>query len=311
MKRLKQLLSAVIILASFAFIVYYWRSHPEIVTQLKQVSPLTIAALLGLYAVMTFVLVLIYDTILQMCGKRIPIAENSLLTMYSSIINFFGPLQSGPGFRTVYLKQKHGVSMRSYISGTLVYYALFGMFNAVFLALGIITLAYAPFLLLAVVMAILAVGYIFGRAGSRSGRSSSSSIMKRFQPYVSGPLFTRLAILSLLQAVIVVVIYTTELRAIGNPVSLTQAIAYSGAGSLALFVSLTPGALGFRESFQYVSQGIHHVNSNAIVTANLLDRSVYVVFLGILMILVLAFHAQKRLKIELAEPTDPKAANHD
>ncbi len=294
LKRLKQLLGAVIILASFAFIVYYWRSHPEIITQLQQVSPVAIAMILGLYAVMTFVLVLIYDTILRMCGKRIPIGENSLLTMYSSIINFFGPLQSGPGFRTVYLKQRHAVPMTSYISGTLVYYALFGTFNLLFLAVGIVSLAFAPLLLLAVVPVVLALRYVLGRTGNLG-------IVRRFQPYVTGSLFTRLVVLTLLQAALVIVIYSTELHAIGNPVSLTQAIAYSGAGSLALFVSLTPGALGFRESFQYISQGIHHVDSNAIVTANLLDRSVYVVFLGLLFLAILALHGRKRLQVH--QPT--------
>ncbi len=288
LKRLKQLLGAFLVLASFAFLAYYWHAHPEIVTQLQSVSLPTILMLLSLYLIMTLLLVLIYDTILRICSKPIPLGEHTLLTMYSSIINFFGPLQSGPGFRTVYLKQRHGVPIKSYLSTTLVYYALFGGFNLLFLAVGIIPLAYAPILLL-----ILLAVYL-----SRTHWAGRIAFLSRFNHSLRNSLAARLAALTLLQAILVVVIYSAELRAVGSPVSLTQAIVYSGAGSLALFVSLTPAALGFRESFQYVTQGIHHVDSNAIIAANILDRSVYVAFLGLLFVIILAFHARQRLYVK-------------
>lgn len=300
---LKQLLSVIIILASFAFFIYYWRSHPEIVTQLRQVSLITVVALLGLYACMTFVLVLIYDTVLRMCGKPISLAENSLLTMYSSVINFFGPLQSGPAFRTVYLKQRHGVPVKAYLSGTLVYYATFGILNLAFLAVGIsslISLTYvASFFLSLAVLTFISWYTVRRRAksGRVGGHGRFLQLVQRFQPYTSGRLFGRLVALAFMQAALVVAIYFIELEAIGNPVTFIQAVAYAGAGSLALFVSLTPGALGFRESFQYISQGLHNVDNNAIVTANLLDRSIYVLFLGILCVVILSFHAKKRLRI--------------
>ncbi len=131
--------------------------------------------------------------------------------------------------------------------------------------------------------------------------------LARFRPYMRGQLFARLAGLTFLQACLAAAIYMVELHAIGFQASLIEGIAYAGAGSLALFVSLTPGALGFRESFQYLSQSVHHVDSNAIVTANLLDRSAYVVFLGILFLVILAFHARKRLQVDAVTDKNLKA----
>lgn len=285
---LKRVLGTLVVVASFAFLVYYWRTHPEIVTQLKSVSPLAALTIMFLYLLMTLLLVAIYDTILRMCSKPIPLGEHTLLTMYSSIINFFGPLQSGPGFRTVYLKQRHGVSVKSYLTGTLIYYALFGIINVIFLLAGILAAAYLPLLLAA-----LAGGLLVARSLTARVR-----FLARFEQALRSPLLARLAVLTFLQAGLAAVIYAIELQAIGASVSPTQAIVYAGAGSLALFVSLTPAALGFRESFQYLTQSIHQVDSTAIVAANVLDRSAYVVFLGILFLVIIAFHARKQLGVK-------------
>lgn len=287
-RRAKQLLGALVVIASFAFLAYYWRTHPEIVTQLKSVSPIAVIAIMALYLMMTFVLVGVYDTILRLCAKPIPLGEHTLLTMYSSIINFFGPLQSGPGFRTIYLKQKHDVSAKSYLTGTLLYYALFGLINLVFLLVGAISAAYLPLLIGG-----LAGGLLVARLPA-----TRVSFLKRFEPALHSPLLIRLALLTFIQAVLVIIIYSIELRAIGAPASLMQVITYAGAGSLALFVSLTPGALGFRESFQYFSQSIHGVDSSAIITANVLDRSVYVSFLILMFLAIVAFHAKSRLQLK-------------
>ena len=284
---LKRAVAIIVIVASFAFLAYYWRTHPEIVTQLKSVSPLAIAAIGGLYLLMTLLLVLIYDTILRLCAKPIPLGEHTLLTMYSSIINFFGPLQSGPGFRTLYLKQRHNVPVKAYVTGTLLYYALFGLVNLVFVVVGVMATAYLPLLLAGLAGSLLIVRRLAGRVG----------FLARFDRALRSPLLVRLAGLTALQAVLAAIIYAVELQAVGASVSPSQALAYAGAGSLALFVSLTPAALGFRESFQYVTQSLHQVSGPDIVAANVLDRSVYVAFLGLLFVLIVALHAKRRLRL--------------
>jgi len=76
-------------------------------------------------------------------------------------------------------------------------------------------------------------------------------------------------------------------------------VIYTGAANFALFVSITPGAIGFRESFLLFSQHLHHIDSSTIVAANLIDRSVYIVLLLLLAAGIFGTHAQRRFKIKV------------
>ncbi|GAC1502429.1 MAG: hypothetical protein NVS1B10_07190 [Candidatus Saccharimonadales bacterium] len=99
----------------------------------------------------------------------------------------------------------------------------------------------------------------------------------------------------ILQLLIVTLIYFLELRNLSHVVTLAQAITYTGAANLALFVSITPGAIGFRESFLLFSQRLHHISPNDIIAANILDRSIYLILLTILGIYILVTQTKKRL----------------
>ena len=68
--------------------------------------------------------------------------------------------------------------------------------------------------------------------------------------------------------------------------------------NFALFVSLTPGAIGIREAFLVFSQDLHHIPNDIIVAANVLDRAVYILFLGLLFIIVLLMHAGSKLQLQ-------------
>src|SRR5581483_313742 len=86
-------------------------------------------------------------------------------------------------------------------------------------------------------------------------------------------------------------------------VALHQAITYTGAAQLALFVGLTPGAIGIRESFLILTERLNHIASSVIVEANVIDRAVYLVFLGSLFLLILSMHANKKLQASLQQST--------
>lgn len=276
-----------VIIAVFLVLGITWRRHPEWYQQLRQVKPILIAAVLLLYGCMLAVLVLIYDTTLRLCGHKIPLREQTLLTMYSSIANFFGPLQSGPGVRSVYLKKRHNVSLKSYATASILYYALFAGFSGLFLLSGIRPVSRAL---------LFSTGWIL------AGCFGLWLLLRRKRPKLlsslTPQLTIRLALATLLQVCLVVLIYYIELRAVGAQVSPSQAIAYTGAANFALFVSLTPGALGFRESFLIFSRHIHQIGSSVVIVANILDRAVYVFFLGILFLLALGLHAKAKLKLE-------------
>lgn len=285
--RRKQIIVVGVLVLTLVIFVHFFAGHPQYITQLRHANPWSLAVLMAVNAVSIGVLALVYNTCVQLCGKRLDRLENILLTAYSSIVNFFGPLQSGPGARAVYLRTRHHIRLRDYFQATLLYYALFATISALFLVIG--TLPW--WLTILAVTGVIGVSYLVLSFFAKRNSGTSNSA---FRP--TPRLVLVLAFATLLQVVLRVVSFYTELRMVNPHISIGQAISYTGAANFSLFVSLTPDAIGFRESFLYLSQHLHHVSTANILTANVIDRAVYVAFLGLLFIFVLSLHAKERLQ---------------
>ena len=209
--------------------------------------------------------------------------------MYSTLANFFGPLQSGPGVRAVYLKTKHQVRIRDYTMASLIYYGFFALISAVFLSMG--RLSWWQITLMLFIVVGLSSLIIFWYRRIDHKRQSLSQL--NLKP-------ANLAILlaaTTAQLFLISLIYFIEIHVINHHVSYRQAVAYAGAANFALFVSLTPGAIGIRESFLLLSRRIHRIPTSVILTSSLIDRGVYIIVLGLLFIFVLVFHAQQKFKL--------------
>ncbi len=277
----RSIVALIIIAVTVALFVYYFVSHPSIRQQLSQTTLQTIAIILGLYCLALGALTLNTIATLRLCRVKATLGDSLLLTAYTSVVNFFGPLQSGPAFRAVYVKKKYQLDLRRYASATLLYYVFYAIFSGLFLLSGILkwwTLISLPLLLL---IASLLLRY-------------QKSLQTRFNDMDLRGWYI-LAGTTLLHLCIVATIYYVELRSIQPGITLHQAIIYSGAANFALFVSLTPGAIGFRESFLVFSQRLHHISTPTIVAANILDRTLYFIFLGGLALLIFATHAKRHL----------------
>jgi len=279
---IRPILTVSVLLATIAGFIYYFATHPAVRHQLAQTSPLTLATLFFLYLSVLVALSLVTLTTLRLCKISLPPSESLLLTMYATVVNFFGPLQSGPAFRGVYLKRKHNVDLKKYAAATLVFYALYAAFSGLFLLSGL----FHWWLLIAAILAVAVLWYV---------RTTSISFFTRFQALDLNAIYA-LAAATLLQLAIVAVIYFVELRSIDHTISFGQAIIYAGAANFALFVSLTPGAIGFRESFLLFSRHLHHIDANTIVAANIIDRAMYIVLLTVIGVLIFGTHAQRRFQ---------------
>lgn len=223
-----------------------------------------------------------------MCGKHLEAKENFLLTSYSSIANFFGPLQSGPGVRAAYLKTRHHVRLRDYTLATLIYYGFFAFFSALFLVAGSLPWWLTTITLLGVLGFSALLIRMFIRRDKKPGES---------QFHLRSGVLIALAVVTFLQVVLTAVTYFVELRAVNSHITVGQAISYAGAANFALFVSLTPDAIGVREAFLVFSKHFHHVSTADILSANVIDRGSYLIFLCLLFVIVLATHAKDRLRL--------------
>ena len=130
--------AVIILIATVAAFIYYFATHPGVRQQLHRTSPAVLLLILVLYFGTIVALALVNAATLKLCKIRMPGSESLLLTSYSAVVNFFGPLQSGPAFRAVYLKKKYGIALKNYTAATFMYYFFFAAFSGLFLLSGLL-----------------------------------------------------------------------------------------------------------------------------------------------------------------------------
>jgi uncharacterized membrane protein YbhN (UPF0104 family) len=285
-KKLRMVLGPIMVVATIAAFAYYLKTHPETVNQIRSLPPALIAVLLLLYGGFLLSLLILTVGSLKVYGKRMNQQENVLFNAYSLLVNFFGPGQSGPAFRGVYLKKKHDLGYKKYLFVTLIYYAFYAVLSALMAFVG--TRPWWQTVLLMVAVG-AASGFVLRLYRKRSKQATGDGM---FTPLNLGIILGA----TVLQLTALAAIYFIELHNVGANASFGQALAYAGVSNLALFAALTPASIGIREAFLIFSQNLHGIDSSTIVAANVIDRSVYLVFLGILFLIVLGTHANRKLR---------------
>lgn len=278
----RNLLAVFVLIATVIATVLFLNDNPGVLNQLSNTSVLLFSGLLALYVLFMVSLWLIFRGSLILSNAVLPNGETMLVTAYSSIINFFGPLQSGPAFRAVYLKKRHKVSLKSYAVASLVYYLFYAFLSALCLLSGLIGLW-------SLLVGLLGIAGIYGLSRLPNQKLAQFSKLNK-----RGFVFTGLA--TALQVAILITIFYVELKSVDAKVTLQQAITYTGAANFALFVSITPGAIGFRESFVLATQQIHNIPNATVVAASLLDRAVYIAMLVLLAIGIFGTQAKRTIE---------------
>lgn len=278
-RRLVRSLLAVIVLTATAIAAFlFLRSNPDVVRQLISTPLETLLLVLFLYLVFMFSLWLVFRASLTLCDANLPKQETMLVSAYSSIINFFGPLQSGPAFRALYLKKRHNVSLRKYTLASMVYYVLYAFYSGLLLLTGVFGWG-------VLLVAALSIGLFVAIS-----KLPFAQLRQLRELKTAGYIQTAAA--TAIQVLVFVIIFYVELNAFNPAITLQQAMIYTGAANFALFVSITPGAIGFRESFVLVTEKLHQLPETTVVAASLLDRGVYVVMLLILGLFIFGTQAR-------------------
>lgn len=290
-KQIRLSLVILIVGLTIGLFVYYLVTHPEIIRSIGRLSPLTILLLTLAYIGTVIANAFVLFASLRLIKKPVGFLENIALTGYSSVVNFFGPLQSGPGFRAAYLKTKHGVTIKRFLYVTVIFYGFFALINGLVIA-GAILITASPNLVPALLLVIAAVGLIGCLAALRLPRIANA--LRNIRLTDVNVLY--IGVGALLLSAATASAYFIELTHVDPSVTFGQTIIYTAAANLALFVSLTPGAIGFRESFLLLSQQLHGISTDSIIGASVIDRAFYVVFLLGMFVLLIAFGARTRLR---------------
>jgi uncharacterized membrane protein YbhN (UPF0104 family) len=293
MPSLKKILAALIIIITLLVFLWYIINTAAVRETLLDVTAPNIFYLFLCFSILTMSNVIILIATLSYLHKKMPIGENVILTSYSSVVNFFGPLQSGPGFRALYLKRKYSLPIRRFIGANLIFYAFLAIIN-----LGILFLAYLlsnSATLLGVFGSIAIIGLVV-IASTKIRRVNNFYAELSQKGALHKRSFWFLGLSSFLLTFSGILTYFTELNMVNSATTLSQTIVYSAAANIALFVSLTPGALGIRESFLLVTQPLHNVSTTDIIAANVIDRAFYILFLFVVFLLSALLHFRQQLK---------------
>ncbi len=288
---LKKLLAVLVILATFGVFGYYLYNNPEQLRSLAGLSPLTLAGLTLGYSLMIGINALILHWSLHFVGYRIRLLENLLLTGYSTIVNFFGPLQSGPGVRAVYLKKRHGVKLRDFTVTLVVFYLFFAAINGTILLLALLSRLSSPLAYLLTILGVLVIGVLGYVLISKNAKFRRALDLIKLRDRN----LWRIAFGAVASIAFTGFIYYVELSHVSD-VSIVSALIYTAAANFSLFVALTPGAIGFREAFVLFTQQLHGIDTATILGANIIDRAFYIVFLLVLFIALLLVNARTRFR---------------
>ena len=280
LKKLKPYISIGLLLAALGIAALYVSDHRYLITQLRH-TPLRVGlTVLALYVIMFVVLMIKFSATLKICNTKIDDQENVKLNAHTLLINFFIPGQGGPVYTSAYLFKKHGLKIKNYLSATVLYYLIYALLSVCLLLAGSRPL----YQTIIAVVAVGALGLFLARRYMNRAHLGKDSLS------LHPPTISWLTAATLLQAVVQTAIYAVELKSVNHAISLSQIITYTGAANLAMFAALTPGAIGIRESFLLFTEKLNHLSSNNILLASLIDRSIYLVFLGLLIVVSLVLH---------------------
>lgn len=275
--KFKKKISIVILLLVFVFFIMYIIKNPSIIESIKKASPLSMVVIFIIYAIFLFANYLLIKISVLPFIKNPNNTEIFLVSMYSTLVNFFGPLQSGPGYRAAYFKSKYGIKITQYAKITLLYYIFFMAFSVLMLFIGSIYV-------IALLLCMIIFGIIVYKKGVFLGFNSS--------------VVSKISLLAIAQLFLGVILFFSELYFIGAHPNLLSSISYTGAANLSIIVSITPGAIGIREAFLVLSQSLHGISSDQIIAANILDRSIYFIFLIVLFFLSSGLHIKQKLNLK-------------
>jgi uncharacterized membrane protein YbhN (UPF0104 family) len=284
-KFLRNVLGPIVLIATIAAFIWYLNSHPEVIDQIKTAPKGTLVLVIFFMALTFLAYVWVTRLSLNLYDKTMGRAENLLFNSYSSLINFFGPGQSGPIFRGAYLKKRHNVTIKQYVLATLIYFGFYAVFSILIALAGSL-----PWWQTAIVV----IG-----AGAASWWFVKNRLKRAQSSLHLGPrIIGLIGLATAVQVVIQIIIFGIELNAVSDSVGLGQILSYTGVANLTLFVSFTPGGIGIRESFLLFSQNLHGIDSATVVAASVIDRSAYLVFLGLLFLMVIALHGKDKLGVK-------------
>ncbi len=235
--------------------------------------------------------------------KRMKLSEGIYVAVLSAIGNFFGPLLGGAAIRAVYLKKIHNLSYSLFTSTLAGYYVIVFAANSLLAVVSLIFLSNtnpSPGLFLFfTAWLVVMVMMMFARLPKRERLTKFEKrrlpkflitvvydIENGWRRLISHRgLVPKLFFLACCGFIITFLTGLLEFNAINASISIAGLGLYTAVSTSSMLVSLTPGAIGIRESLLLVTSSAMGVTTSQILQVAVIDRAVSFAVLGILYLL--------------------------
>jgi uncharacterized membrane protein YbhN (UPF0104 family) len=295
-----KLLKIFLLVLTLVLFVAYYLNNQESFARISDLSILEVFLILIGQSLILLANTLTLHVIVSFFQKKIHFTDAARVTAYSSLINFFGFLQGGVGFRGVYLKKYFSIPLKKYFLLTSVQYLLLFSLAGTLIFTGV---SLTSDIQNAVLLTLLGLGGLGLALLVLKKLGVVSRLTARFEGI--GFIFHSQRILLLacataLQLTGSFIAYGVALNAIGAHVTLGGLLIFTGISQFSIVIALTPGALGIREGLLLIAQSQMLLTSNDIIVASTIDRIVYFITLGLLV--PFALGARNKIQAVREEP---------
>ncbi|OGH05965.1 MAG: hypothetical protein A2W22_03490 [Candidatus Levybacteria bacterium RBG_16_35_11] len=288
-KFLIQLIALLIFAFWFGF--YFYKNLNEF-SQLKVVSPIYFFPLSLLLVLFLATNGLVLKYLLEPFNIKLKFKEWFGLSVINSMGNYLTPFKGGAVVRAIYLKKLHKFSYSHFLS------TLAGIYIIVFLVnsfIGILTLILLQYflgifnLLIFTIFLVLFLLLLTLIIFSPKVKETKYYFVNKLVSVINGwhliksnkkSVFITIFV-SLTNVLIIVFAMVLEFYIFGAKISLLKALFLSIVSSLSLFISITPGSLGVKETLLMFTAETINVSTPQVLAISILDR-----FVGLIIILI-------------------------
>ncbi len=231
---------------------------------------------------------------------KMSLLEGFYVAVLSAAGNYFGPILGGASIRAVYLKRHHKLAYSKFASTLAGYYlivfianSLFALSTLVFIAhnnphlAGSMFALFGGWLVALIVLAVVRFPKKLLTSGL-AGRRIIGGLIRSLYDVESGwgiikrqpKLLTKLTLLAIATLGITFLTAWVEFAAIHVHLPLAAMGFYAALSSVSLLISITPGAIGIRESILIVNASLLGITSTQILQVAVIDRGVNFLVLG-------------------------------
>lgn len=301
MKRLRQRFSTVISLIFLVVFIAYFVKNFHSFKPLLDVPIISLVAIMLTKMTLNLVNGYFMKWSVEVFTRNLPLKETVYIAILSGIGNFFGPLLGGAAIRATYLKKVHNLSYSLFASTLAGYYVILFAANSALAIVSIMLLhasTYGSGLLIFFGLWLVAmIGMMIIRLPKRQrfARLESRSKVARFFLTVlydidtgwrtllkKKGLVSRLLFLAICGFVITFITGLIEFHAVNARISSAGLGLFTAISTCSMLVSLTPGALGIRESLLLLTSSVMGVSHTQILQVSVIDRGLTFFMLGLL-----------------------------